>query len=185
MSHSPTPYVHNGNGLIYGQCSGDDGEAPFVADIIADRERAAFGMMTDQEAATAAFIVTACNAHLLLLATLDDLIGDRPDIQSGICVACGRDYRHEPSLEGANCPSADCPRANARRVNHRATFARPFSLTLGISVVCDKPGYKSAIWRDRHVSVRIFRDLRRVASPRQHAAAEPKAAGCNRVDRGR
>ena len=36
MSHSPTPYVHNGNGLIYGQCSGDDGEAPFVADIIAD-----------------------------------------------------------------------------------------------------------------------------------------------------
>lgn len=119
MSHSPTPYVHNENGLIYGQCSGDDDEAPFVADIIADRERAAFGMMTDQEAATAAFIVTACNAHLLLLVTLDDLIGDRPDIQSGMCVACGRDYRDEPSLEGANCPSADCPRANARRVSAR------------------------------------------------------------------
>jgi len=60
---TPTEWTHNGSGLIFGQCSGDDDEAPFVADVIADRERAAFGILTDAEHANAAFIVRACNAH--------------------------------------------------------------------------------------------------------------------------
>lgn len=70
MKPAPTPYVLGDAGLIYGQCSGDDDEAPFVADVIADRERAAFGLLTDQEVATAAFIVTACNSHQRLVDAL-------------------------------------------------------------------------------------------------------------------
>jgi len=31
--HTPGPWEDNGNGLIYGQCLGDDDEAPFVADV--------------------------------------------------------------------------------------------------------------------------------------------------------
>ncbi|WP_273729500.1 hypothetical protein, partial [Brucella gallinifaecis] len=40
---------------------------------IGDRERAAFGMLTDQEAATASFIVTACNAHAAFLEALTSI----------------------------------------------------------------------------------------------------------------
>ena len=123
MTHAPTPYVLNDTGLIVGQCSEDDDEAPFIADVIADRERAAFGILTDQEAATAAFIVTACNAHVQLTAlnaelleALHDLLGDRPDIQSGGCTRCGRDYRAEPELQGRNCSSDDCPGYRARQL---------------------------------------------------------------------
>ena len=127
MTHAPTPYVLNDAGLIFGQCSEDDDEAPFIADVISDRERAAFGILTNQEAATAAFIVTACNAHaeltLLnaeLLDALQDLLGDRPDIQSGCCIRCGRDYRAEPELQGRNCSSDDCPGYRARQLCARA-----------------------------------------------------------------
>lgn len=55
-----------------------------------------------------------------LLAALHDLLGDRPDIQSGMCIRCGRDYRAEPELEGAHCPSDDCPGYRAHRVCERA-----------------------------------------------------------------
>jgi hypothetical protein len=127
MKPVPTPYQLNDTGLIYGQCSEDDDEAPFVADVIADRERAAFGILTDQETATAAFIVTACNSYARLavlsaelFAALHDLLGDRPDIQSGGCIRCGRDYRAEPELEGGNCPSDDCPGYRARQLCARA-----------------------------------------------------------------
>ena len=51
-----------------------------------------------------------------LLAATEDHLGDRPDIQSGNCVRCGRDYSGEPELEGADCPSDDCPGARARRL---------------------------------------------------------------------
>jgi hypothetical protein len=50
------------------------------------------------------------------LSALEDLLGDLPDIQSGNCVRCGRDYSGEPELEGADCPSDDCPAARARRI---------------------------------------------------------------------
>ena len=127
MKQAPTPYVMNDAGLIFCQCSEDDDEAPLVADVIADRERAALGILTDQEAATAAFIVTACNAYGRLAAlnaelfvALHDLLGDRPDIQSGRCVRCCRDYRTEPELEGGNCPSDDCPGDRARQLLARA-----------------------------------------------------------------
>ena len=54
--------------------------------------------------------------NIELLAALEDLLGDQPDIQSGNCVRCGRDYSGEPELEDANCPSDDCPGARARRI---------------------------------------------------------------------
>ena len=55
-------------------------------------------------------------SHDQLLAALIDLLGDMPDIQSGNCVRCGRDYGRELELEGADCPSNDCPGARARRI---------------------------------------------------------------------
>jgi hypothetical protein len=55
-----------------------------------------------------------------LMAALADLPGDLPDIQSGACVRCGRDYRGEPELEGADCPSDDCPGYQARQLCARA-----------------------------------------------------------------
>ena len=55
-------------------------------------------------------------SHDQLLAALIDLLGDNPDIQSGNCVRCGRNYRNEPQLEGTDCPSDDCPGARARRI---------------------------------------------------------------------
>jgi hypothetical protein len=51
-----------------------------------------------------------------LLSAFEDLLGDQPDIQSGNCVRCGRDYSGEPELEGADCPSDDCLGAKARRI---------------------------------------------------------------------
>jgi hypothetical protein len=61
--HTPTPWEHDGCGLIYGMPPGDGDEAPFVADVISERECAAFGIVTDAERANAALIVRACNAH--------------------------------------------------------------------------------------------------------------------------
>ena len=55
-----------------------------------------------------------------LLVALEDLLGDQPDIQSGSCVRCGRDYSGEPVLEGANCPSDHRPGYHARRLRARA-----------------------------------------------------------------
>lgn len=55
-----------------------------------------------------------------LLSAIEDLLGDRPDIQSGTCIRCGRDYSREATLEGANCTSDDCPAYRARRVCARA-----------------------------------------------------------------
>ncbi|MEQ1612733.1 MAG: hypothetical protein ABL904_08250, partial [Hyphomicrobiaceae bacterium] len=55
-----------------------------------------------------------------LLGALLDLLGDQPDIQSWICVRCGRDYIAEPALEGADCPSDDCPGYRARHLCARA-----------------------------------------------------------------
>ncbi len=55
-----------------------------------------------------------------LLGALLDLLGDQPDIQSGNCIRCGRDYNGEPELEGANCPSDHCPGYRARQLCARA-----------------------------------------------------------------
>jgi hypothetical protein len=49
-----------------------------------------------------------------LIAALQDLLGDQPDIQQGQCIRCGRDYSSEPALEGQCCPSDDCPAYGAR-----------------------------------------------------------------------
>jgi hypothetical protein len=50
------------------------------------------------------------------LAELKDRAGNAPDIQSGICRRCGRDYVGEAELEGSDCPSDDCPGARAKRI---------------------------------------------------------------------
>jgi hypothetical protein len=54
IKHTPSPWEDNGNGLIYGQCSGDDDEAPFVADVCSDPNR-----YTEQEQANARLIHSA------------------------------------------------------------------------------------------------------------------------------
>ena len=69
-SHTPTPWEHQGTGLIYGEVPGDQDEAPLIADVIADCERSVFGCMTDCERANARFIVRACNAYDGFVATL-------------------------------------------------------------------------------------------------------------------
>jgi hypothetical protein len=64
--HTPTPWHHNGDGLIYGEPSSEEG-APFVANVTSDNKRAALGILTDRERADALFIVHACRVH-------DDLV---------------------------------------------------------------------------------------------------------------
>jgi hypothetical protein len=54
LTHTPAPWEDNGNGLIYGQCSGDDDEAPFVADVCTDANA-----YTEREQANARLIVAA------------------------------------------------------------------------------------------------------------------------------
>ena len=51
----------NGNGLIYGQCSGEEDEAPFVADVCRNSSE-----YTDQEQANARLIVAAPAQALVL-----------------------------------------------------------------------------------------------------------------------
>ncbi len=53
-NHTPGPWEDNGNGLIYGQCSGDDDDAPFVADVCNDPDT-----YTEQEQANARLIESA------------------------------------------------------------------------------------------------------------------------------
>ena len=74
--HAPLPWVLNDAGLIYGQTTSDDDEAPFVADVIADRERAAFGILTDAERGNARLIISACNTHHELVAALEAFVDD-------------------------------------------------------------------------------------------------------------
>mgnify|MGYP000117791211 CR=1 FL=1 len=64
------PWTHDGNGLIFGQCAEDDDEAPLIADVITDRERAPFGIMTDAEREHAEFICRAANTHTQLIAAV-------------------------------------------------------------------------------------------------------------------
>jgi hypothetical protein len=54
LKHTKAPWEDNGNGLIFGQCSGEDDEAPFVADVC-DNPNA----YTEQEQANARLITTA------------------------------------------------------------------------------------------------------------------------------
>jgi hypothetical protein len=57
--HTPEPWEHNDNGLIYGQCSEEDEEAPYVCDVI---EVPALGMPSPVEEANARRIVATVNA---------------------------------------------------------------------------------------------------------------------------
>jgi hypothetical protein len=54
LKFTKAPWEDNGNGLIFGQCSGDDDEAPFVADVCNSPD-----IYTDQERANARLIENA------------------------------------------------------------------------------------------------------------------------------
>jgi hypothetical protein len=60
--HTPEPWEHGDNGLIYGQCEEDDVEAPFVCDVIEDSAMQALGMLSPVEEANARRICAAVNA---------------------------------------------------------------------------------------------------------------------------
>jgi hypothetical protein len=62
---------------------------------------------------------TLQDLQLELLEALRDLLGDRPDVQGGICQRCGRDYIGD-FIEG-DCPSDDCPAYRARAAIAKAT----------------------------------------------------------------
>ena len=79
LTHTPAPWEDNGSGLIYGQCSGDGGEAPFVADVCNNPNA-----YTEQEQANARLIVAAPK----LLAAL------------GECANLLADYDDHPGEEG-------------------------------------------------------------------------------------
>jgi hypothetical protein len=64
-----------------------------------------------------------------LLEALQDLLGDRPAVQGGICQLCGRDYMGDIETGNgeatqANCPSDDCPHTKARAAIAKATEDR-------------------------------------------------------------
>ena len=61
-NHTPGPWEHGDNGLIYGQCGEDDVEAPFVCDVIEDSAMQALGMLSPVEEANARRICAAVNA---------------------------------------------------------------------------------------------------------------------------
>ena len=63
-------------------------------------------------------IVALANAAPRLLASLKDLLGDRPCVQGGICQHCGRDYIGD-MVEG-DCPADDCPSYEARAISARS-----------------------------------------------------------------
>lgn len=57
--HTPGPWEHNDSGLIFGQMTDDDNEAPFVADVIEDEVHAALGLLSPREQANALLIAAA------------------------------------------------------------------------------------------------------------------------------
>jgi len=63
------PWVHDGNGLINGQCQGDDDEAPFIADVCDSPLDC-----TPEEKVKAEFITRACNAHTALREALVSIL---------------------------------------------------------------------------------------------------------------
>jgi hypothetical protein len=63
------PWAHNGNGLINGQCQGDEDQAPFIADVCDSPLDC-----TLEETAKAEFITRACNAHSALREALVSIL---------------------------------------------------------------------------------------------------------------
>ncbi len=90
----------------------DDDNEP--CDVIADMET--FKTPLDKAHANGEFIARACNSHYDLIAALEDLKGDRPEVLGGVCQHCGRNYLSGDDLEilEGDCPSDDCPAYIAR-----------------------------------------------------------------------
>ncbi len=77
-TYTPNPWEDNGNGLIYGQCSGDDDQAPFVADVCSSPDS-----YTEQEQANAR-LIEAAPELLKILKSLTDRISELEGISSVI-----------------------------------------------------------------------------------------------------
>ena len=69
-THTPTPWVDNGAGLIYGQSESEDG-APFVADVC---DNPGTGEYTELEQANTALICKAVNNHGALVGALRAMV---------------------------------------------------------------------------------------------------------------
>jgi len=82
-NHTPGPWEHGNNGLIYGQCGEDDVEAPFVCDVIEDSAMQALGMLSPVEEANARLIAAAPE----LLKALEDLLADIDDLASEFAIS--------------------------------------------------------------------------------------------------
>ena len=76
-AHTPGTWEDNGTGLIYGRVSGDDGEAPFVADVCRD---GASGSYSAEERANARLIATS-PALLTFAATIARMTRDGEDVE--------------------------------------------------------------------------------------------------------
>lgn len=78
IKHTPAPWEHGNNGLIYGQVTGDSDEAPIVCDVIEDSTMQALGILSETEQANARLIaaapelLAACIAAANQLALVDD-----------------------------------------------------------------------------------------------------------------
>jgi len=68
-AHTPGPWEDNGEGLIYGQVSGIDDEAPFVADVSYE----SVNFLTNQEKANSLLICASTDMLAELLRTQDEL----------------------------------------------------------------------------------------------------------------
>lgn len=77
IKHAPLPYESNGQGLIYGQVSGDNDEAPLICDCQDT------SLSLERERANEAFIILACNSYYPMLEALTLLREDMDMLRSG------------------------------------------------------------------------------------------------------
>jgi hypothetical protein len=145
LQHTPGPVIRRGHKIVCGHSPLAKGEHDLTGRQIA--EISGLGIAdTDVQTATTRLFAAGYNAFdsaaqrlrinavqlaeamqdsgiAAMLGALEDLLGDRPDVQGGICQHCGRDYI-DGFLEGA-CPSDDCPANRARaliaKTRHKQT----------------------------------------------------------------
>ena len=145
LQHTPGPVIRRGHTIVCRLSRLAKGEHDFTGRQIA--EISGLGLVdTDVQTATTRLFAAGYNAFdsaaqrlrinavelaeamqdggiASMLEALEDLLGDKPDVQGGICQHCGRNYI-DNFLEGA-CPSDDCPANRARalivKTRHKQT----------------------------------------------------------------
>jgi hypothetical protein len=127
LANDPTTYGNDAGKPIITTADGEceiTGVIPIEADArrIVAAVNACKGLSTDE---------LASGMIPQLFEALADLLGDRPDVQDGECIRCGREYH---DADDGDCPSDDCPSYRARallRARPAASFtaAHPESPT--------------------------------------------------------